>query len=249
MSPQATFYFSEELTDFLLPGRRNEGFRCIFEQSPSVKHLVESLGVPHTEVARIVVNGAPVDFRYKVQDGDRIDVHSFSPEDIRASGNPGHDPLRPEARFVLDNHLGKLAAYLRILGFDALYRNDYQDDELVQVALDEDRILLTRDRRLLMRRALTHGYCVRSLDPKLQVGEVVRRFGLLEHIRPFRRCLRCNHPLQPIPKEEIMHCLEPLTRAFYDDFHICPSCDQVFWKGSHYERMLKLVENVSSSKE
>lgn len=249
MSPQATFHFSDELAYFLLPHRRNGGFRYHFAQSPSVKHLIESLGVPHTEVAGIAVNGSPVDFDYQVQDGDRIAVHSFSSEVAHAEGNPGDGSCLPEALFVLDNHLGKLAAYLRILGFDALYRNDYQDDELVRVALDEDRILLTRDRRLLMRRAIKYGYCVRSLNPKSQVAEVVNRFGLFEYIRPFRRCLRCNHPLQPVSKEEILPRLEPLTRAYYDDFHICPACDQVFWKGSHYERMMKLVEQVFSGRE
>jgi uncharacterized protein len=249
VSPQASFHFSPELTDFLLPGQRNASFSYTFEQSPSIKHLVESLGVPHVEVARILVNGLPVGFDYRVQDGDRIEVHSFNQQASEGNGNLDDDLPGQGARFVLDNHLGKLAIYLRLLGFDAWYRNDYEDDELVWDAVKENRILLTRDRRLLMRRILTYGYCVRSLDPKSQVREVVSRFRLFEQIRPFRRCLRCNHGLQPVSKEEILHRLESLTKAYYNDFHLCPSCDQIYWKGSHYERMLVFLQDLWKGEE
>jgi uncharacterized protein with PIN domain len=230
----------------LLSERRYGEFRYTFEQYPSVKHLIESLGVPHTEVGRIVVNGSAVDFHYQVRDGDRIAVRSFSVEEMQDGGIPGAGPKFTGARFVLDNHLGKLAVYLRILGFDVLYRNDYQDDELLRIAVEENRILLTRDRRLLMHRALQLGYCVRSLEPRSQAAEVVRRYNLFEHINPFHRCLRCNHPLQPVSKEDVLDRLEPLTRVYYDEFQLCHSCNQLFWKGSHYERMLKLVEDISS---
>jgi uncharacterized protein with PIN domain len=236
----ATFYFHAELNDLLSHNRRGIAFPCQFEPHQTVKHLVESLGVPHTEIGRILINGLPVDFAYRPQDGDRVEVYSAVTPD-----GPS-DVLHPpgELHFVLDNHLGRLAVYLRMLGLDTLYRNDYHDDELAEVAAQEQRILLTRDRRLLMRKAVVYGYCVRQLDPQQQIIEVVRRFGLASQVRPFQRCLLCNHPLQPVSKQAVLDRLEPLTKLYYDEFHICPACDQIYWKGSHYEHMQELLERI-----
>jgi uncharacterized protein with PIN domain len=233
----ANFCFRDELNDFLIPARKGAAFDYLFSENPSVKHLIEALGVPHTEVAGIRVNGGLVNFSYRVQQDDRIEI-------LPASQPDGEQPA-PEPRFVLDNHLGQLATYLRMLGFDTLYRNDYQDDELAQVTAQEGRILLTRDRRLLMRKVVVHGYCIRDLEPRLQVLEVLRRFDLYEKITPFQRCLRCNHPLQPVSKESVLDRLEPLTKCYYEEFHLCPACNQVYWKGSHYERMQGLIEAVT----
>ena len=146
------------------------------------------------------------------------------------------------ARFVVDNHLGRMAYYLRMLGFDTLYRNDYQDDELAQTAEQEGRILLTRDRRLFMRNQVQRGYWVRSLSPRQQILEVVQRYNLKAQITPFRRCIRCNGILQLVSKEAVLDRLEPLTRLYFDDFRICPDCQQVYWKGSHYERMRQFID-------
>ena len=233
----ANFRFLDELNVFLSPARKGMAFDFPFTENPSVKHLIEALGVPHTEVAVIRVNDRLVSFSYRVQHGDRIEVIPASQPEGEQSG------LKP--RFVLDNHLGQLAIYLRMLGFDTLYRNDYQDDELAQVTDQEGRILLTRDRRLLMRKVVVYGYCIRDLDPRQQVIEVVRRFGLFGKIAPLQRCLRCNHPLQPVSKETVLDRLEPLTKLYYDEFHLCPACDQVYWKGSHYERMLGFIDTVA----
>ena len=233
----ANFCFRDELNDFLSPAKKGAAFDYSFSENPSVKHLIEALGVPHTEVAGIRVNGEPVNFSYRVQQDDRIEI-------IPASQPDGEQPA-PEPRFVLDNHLGQLATYLRMLGFDTLYRNDYQDDELAQVTAQEGRILLTRDRRLLMRKVVIHGYCIRNLNPRPQVLEVLRRFNLYKKIIPFQRCLRCNHPLQPVSKESVLDRLEPLTKRYYEEFHLCPACNQVYWKGSHYERMQGLIEAVT----
>jgi uncharacterized protein with PIN domain len=232
----ANFYFLAELNDFLPQDRKHTAFDYSFNGNPSGKHLIEALGVPHTEVAGLRVNGLPAPLAYHVQHGDRVEILPAS--------RPGDGLPEPEPRFLLDNHLGQLAIYLRILGFDTRYRNDYQDEELAQVASQEGRILLTRDRRLLMRKIVVYGYSVRSLEPRKQIIEVVRRFDLLEKIAPFQRCLRCNHPLQPIRKEAVLDRLEPLTKRYYDEFHICPGCNQIYWKGSHYERMQGLIEAI-----
>ena len=234
---QAQFRFHAELNDFLAPKVKGATITCLINGDQSVKHLIESLGVPHPEVSRILVNESPVDFSYIVQDADKIDVYPITPAEQIAR-------LPGERRFILDNHLGRLAVYLRMLGFDSLYRNDYHDEELALVANQEERILLTRDVRLLMRNLVGNGYWVRSKIPREQLVEVVERFGLTSHIQPFRRCMRCNGILQPVSKERVLERLEPLTKLYYHEFRICPRCDRVYWKGSHYERMQKFLDQV-----
>ena len=244
---QSTFYFFAELNDFLPLHRKQVCFEVQYEGSPSVKHLIEALGVPHPEVSQILANGEAVDFTYPVQNEDRILVYPASMADQNTRLISCYMLPNEEPRFVIDNHLGRLAAYLRMLGFDALYRNDFQDDELAQVASQDSRTLLTRDRHLLMRSAVKFGYCIRHLEPRQQLFEVVRHFDLVEKIRPFQRCLRCNSPLQKVSKEEVWERLEPLTRQYYDEFHLCPACQQVYWKGSHYQRMQSLLDQVIRS--
>jgi uncharacterized protein with PIN domain len=131
-----------------------------------------------------------------------------------------------------------------MLGFDCLYQNDYQDEELARLAVEENRTLLTRDRRLLMRKTITLGYCVRDLDPQQQVRAVMRRFNLYTLIQPFRRCINCNGLLLPVSKEAVLDRLEPLTKQYIDEFRICPDCGQVYWKGSHFERMQRLIQEL-----
>jgi len=233
MTRQAQFRFHAELNDLLPRSRREASISLAFNPGQSLKHLVESLGVPHTEIQNARVNGVPVELSYQVQDGDRVEIFPAGP--IRLDG---------ERRFILDNHLGRLAAYLRMLGFDCLYRNDYQDDELAAASSVQGRILLTRDKHLLMRTQVQFGYWVRSKVPRRQLEEVVRRFDLAPAVRPFQRCVRCNGLLQPVSKAEILHRLEPLTRQYYDEFRRCPDCGQIYWKGSHFARMQRLVEQV-----
>ncbi len=235
----ANFHFYAELNDFLPAERKDAAFPYAFEDHQSIKHLIEALGIPHTEVQSIQVNGSPVGFSYTPQAGDSIEVFPFS------NASDGED-VPHDLRFILDNHLGRLAAYLRMMGFDTLYRNDYQDEELAQVAHQENRILLTRDRRLLMRSMVQRGYWVRSQNPKQQLVEISKRYQLNGRIEPFQRCLRCNHPLEAVRKEQILSRLEPLTKQYYDEFHICPACGQIYWKGSHYERMQILIQRIEN---
>jgi uncharacterized protein with PIN domain len=228
---RARFHFHGALNDFLPRRQKDTSIHYAFAPHQSLKHLVESLGVPHLEVGLMLVNGQPADGSTPLVDGCQVDVYPSEGENLPESA----------LRFVLDNHLGRLAASLRMLGFDSLYRNDYQDDELVQVAASQERILLTRDRRLLMRKAVPRGYCVRQLDPTQQLAEVIKRYDLCAHLHPFLRCIRCNGLLQPVSKAEVLHCLEPLTRLYFEEFSRCQECDQVYWKGSHYERMQRLI--------
>lgn len=232
---RAWFEFSEELHFFLPRERRGRPISLDFRGRQSLKHLIESLGVPHTEVGRILVNGQEASLDRLARDGEHVTVRA------------AEHGLLVAPRFLLDNHLGRLTAYLRMLGFDCLYRNDYSDEQLAETLQHEERVLLTRDRRLLMRKVVKHGYCLRSLEPREQLAEVVRRFDLAAHITPFRRCLRCNHPLAPVSKEAVLHRLEPLTRRYFDEFHICPACGQIYWKGSHYERMMGIVRQIAGT--
>jgi len=241
---QAQFRFYAELNDFLPKERRQRSFIHTFLLSGSVKDMIESLGVPHTEVDLILANGRSVDFSYAVQNGDRISVYPvFEAIDIAPVLRVRPEPLR-EPRFVLDVHLGQLAVYLRMLGFDTLYRNDYRDEELARISNEEARILLTRDRGLLKRSIVTHGYCLRTTQPRQQLIDVIRRFDLRRAIAPFRRCLHCNAVLEPVDKAAIEDRLPPKTRHYYDEFWRCPQCDRIYWQGSHFERMQQFIAEV-----
>ena len=210
----------------------------------SVKHAIEAMGVPHTEAEVILANGGAVDFSYLLQAGDAISVYPpFTTLDT--AGLPAlRSPLASPPGFVLDNHLGRLVNYLRLLGFDALYPENHDDEVLAQISFEEERVLLTRDRRLLMRNAVVYGYWLRSKDPREQLAAVLRRYKLGEAINPWRRCLRCNGELRPVAKGDVLDRLEPKTKKYYDDFHICQDCEQIYWKGSHYEPLKEIVEGA-----
>jgi uncharacterized protein with PIN domain len=230
----ATFRFHAEL-DALLPREwRGRDIVHHFREPASIKDRIEAHGVPHTEVDVIQVNGAQAGFAYMLRDGDRIGVYPFTV--APAAANPLRPPY-PRGRFVLDQHLGRLAAYLRLLGQDCVHRATFPDDEIVEVALAERRVLLTRDRRLLMRRAVVHGGFVHATDPFEQVPEVLRRFPAPEAVAPFTRCMACNGALRAVPREQVEARLLPDTRRYYREFMECPGCGRVFWEGSHVRRM------------
>jgi len=241
---RAQFRFYAELNDFLPPERRGVSFTHAFRGSPSVKDIIEALGVPHGEVDLVLADGESVDFSWTLRDGARVSVYPvFESIDIAPLARVRPEPLR-ETRFVLDGHLGRLAAYLRMVGFDARWRNECGDEELARIAAEEHRILLTRDRGLLKRRAVTHGYWMREVDPKRQLAEVLRRFDLARSVAPFRRCLRCNDPLQPVRKELVAETLPPRVSERQHEFVRCPACARVYWKGSHHRRMERLIADV-----
>ena len=238
--------FYEELNDFLAPALRKVDITHTFDRRASVKDMIESFGVPHTEVDIILVNGQSVDFSYIVQHGDRISVYPmFESLDVSPLLRLRPAPLRSPA-FVLDTNLGRLARYLRLLGFDCLYQNDYDDDTVATIADREHRTVLTRDRALLQRRIITRGYFVREVRPRLQVKEVLARFDLYRLVAPFSRCIRCNGVLQVVDKQSIEARLEPKTRKYFDSFMRCSDCGQIYWQGSHRARSLHLIEELTT---
>lgn len=240
-----TLRFYEELNDFLPERLRKVEFPHALERRTSVKDLIESYGVPHTEIDIILVNGKSVDFSYIVQGNDRISVYPvFESLDISPLLRLRPKPLRTP-RFILDTNLGRLARYLRLLGLDCLYRNDYDDETVATLASEQQRIVLTRDRALLQRKIITHGYFVRAVHPRQQVKEVLSRLDLYRLVKPFTRCTRCNGKLQPVDKQSIEHRLEPKTRKYFDTFLMCDTCKQIYWQGSHHTRSQRLVEALT----
>lgn len=242
------FRFYAELNDFLSIEHQAVDFIYYFNGSPSIKDAIEALGVPHPEVDLILVNNKAVDFNYLLKNGDRIAVYPvFEALDITYASPLRKNPLR-EPKFILDVHLGKLAKYLRLCGFDTIYNNHQDDLEIIDTAVLEKRIILTRDIGLLKNRKVTHGYWMRATDPKKQIVEILKKFDLFSKMKPFTRCLECNLKTQPIAKEQILDRLAPRTQSYYTEFHICTQCNRLYWRGSHYEKMQKLIEHLQSQR-
>jgi uncharacterized protein with PIN domain len=248
-SSRAEFRFYAELNDHLAPEQRHRDLERAFLVPASVKDAIESFGVPHTEVDLVLVNAESSSFSRLILDGDRVAVYPvFEGLDITPLLRLRPLPLR-EPRFVLDVHLGRLAAYLRMLGLDAAYRNCAADPELVRQSIDERRILLTRDRGLLKHSALTHGYWLRETASRQQLAEVVRRFDLAHHIQPFTRCMACNEPLRVAVREDVRGRVPPRIADIQHEFLQCPGCRRVYWRGTHYERMCRWIEELINDSE
>jgi uncharacterized protein with PIN domain/sulfur carrier protein ThiS len=227
----AIFRFDPRLWVFLDKSRREAAFEYDCARAATLKNAIEALGVPHTEVGAVRVNGEPATLQRVVRDGDCIEVEATK------SGSG------PDLRFVADAHLGGLARFLRMLGCDTLHRNDYSDEEIRRLAETEGRIVLTRDRELLKCREIARGAYVRALKPEAQLREVVERYRLAPHARPFTLCLACNLPLQPVDRDAVAARVPPAVLELHDSFVRCPGCNGVFWPGSHYQRMLSALRS------
>lgn len=241
MPNQATFRFYAELRDFLPASAATGPVTRIFDVPGSVKDMIEACGVPHTEVDLIITGSRSVDFSHLVTGGELISVFPV----FRSIDVTPIVKVRPArlgvVRFVADNHLGRLARFLRLLGIDTLYEREYDDPELVRISVEEQRIVLTRDVGLLKRGSLEHGYYVRSTDPREQVVEVVRRFDLADRLTPFSRCMVCNGMLVPASKESIADRLPPRTRQDVDEYRACSSCNKIYWQGAHHQDLRRIV--------
>lgn len=243
MSVSVTFRFYEELNDFLPSDRKKVPFMIHVNGHPAVKDVIESLNVPHPEVDLILVNGISEEFDYRVQEGDFISVYPafelFNVNSLKRSGKS----LR-KTKFILDVHLGKLARYLRFLGFDSLYQNDYDDDEIISRSVSGHRIILTRDKGILKNASVTHGYFVRNQKPRNQLEEVINKFDLKNEIKPFTRCSSCNGKINKVTKQSVINSLQPLTIRYYNDFYRCTGCGNIYWEGSHFEKISEWLKNL-----
>ena len=245
-SRQLTVRLHGVLNDFVAPERRGQAFTHELQGSPSVKDLIESLGPPHPEVDVVCVDGEPVGFGHRAEEGTRLDVYpALAPAAARVAQEARVGPPLPDMpRFILDVGLGRLSGFLRMLGFDTLWRNDYADDQLARLSRDEARVLLTRDLGVLKRSEVVQGYYPRATDPAHQLVEVVRRYGLTSRMRPFSRCIACNAPLSTATPEEVQGRVPEGVAQRHRHFQQCPGCQRVFWPGTHHERMQSLVETL-----
>lgn len=242
-----TFRCYAELNDFLPDQHRQKPFVLSLKTPLTLGEAIESLGIPLSEVDLILVNGQPASRNRRLYENDYVSLYPiFETLDISTLKDKRSPPLRV-TRFILDAHLGKLAKYLRMLGFDTIYRNDLDDDEIIEIAVRESRIILTRDKLLLRSKRITHGYYVRTTDKHEQLREVVQKFDLYSQFRSFTRCMTCNAELVPKKKEEIKHLIPPETLQSFDKFYFCPSCRKVYWKGSHFERMENYIRDLTYS--
>ena len=242
--PGASFRFHRGLNYFLPPERREKKFSCQYAQAATTKHMIEALGVPHTEVGRIVVNGTETGFDRLLQENDEVEIYPVE-EHLPFPASPASS-LSP-IRFIADAHLGGLARLLRMAGFDTLYDNHYDDGGIEAIALEENRVVLTRDLELLKRKQVKRGAYVRCLKPDEQLREVFLRFGLAHAMKPFSLCLHCNFPLHAVDKEAVLDRIPPMVRAHQHRFSTCDRCHRVFWEGSHWQHMRALLNSLSES--
>lgn len=242
--PEAVFRFYEELNDFLPARLRKRDLRRRFVGSPTVKDVIEGIGIPHTEIDLILVDGSSVDFDRRLDGGERVAVYPvFERIDIEPVLRLRPAPLR-QPKFLCDVHLARLTRYLRMTGIDSEIPHETDDAEIVEQSLEEGSTVLTRDRGLLRRARLERGYWVRSSRPRDQLLEVIRAFQLEGHIRPFTRCMVCNAPVSAVEADAVADRLPCRVRTSQRDFRRCIGCGRIYWEGSHFRRMTLLLARL-----
>ncbi len=220
---------ADELTFFLRPKWRAQPAPVTCDGVSTLGHVVESIGVPLTEVGSLLVNGSPAERGYRPRDGDTVQVLPI-PRPQRLA----------ETRFLLDVHLGTVARRLRLIGVDTAYHRDADDDDLIEEANASGRVLLTQDRGLLRRRTLWLGAYVRGGDPDAQLADVLDRFA--PELAPWTRCTSCNGSLVQARKADVESQLQPGTRRTYEAFARCQSCGRVYWRGAHSKRLEATID-------
>jgi uncharacterized protein with PIN domain len=227
---EARMRFYAELNDFLPEHRRQRDFTYGFTGTPSVKDTIEAIGVPHTEVDVILVDGKSVDFNHRLEGGERLAVYPvFERCDVSSVTRLRPAPLR-ETRFIADVHLGTLARYLRLLGFDTAWERDLDDETIIDRAARERRIILTRDKGILKSGNVTHGYWLRATDPEEQLEEVVVALQLTAGIQPYVRCMECNGELEGITRSVAAQSVPLQVFLVYREFKRCRSCGRLLFK-------------------
>lgn len=245
---QATLRFYAELNDRLSLNKRQKFFSYYFLDHPNIKIVLKSLGISHKEVDLILVNGVTQTLNYRLNNQDIVSIYPvFETLDISAITRVREKPLR-NSKFILDVHLGTLAKYLRMLGFDSLFENNYNDKQIIDIAKKQKRIILSRDKALLKSSSVTHGYFVYATNPKEQIIEIINRLDLFKQAKPLTRCLICNRKITTVKKETILKKLPLATERYFDDFFECHHCKKIFWRGSHYQRMKSFVNEILTEK-
>ncbi|MBN2363973.1 twitching motility protein PilT [candidate division WOR-3 bacterium] len=231
--PAVKILFHGCLNDFLPEALKLNYITIELRTSSSVKDVMESQGIPHPEAGQILVNGLLVSFDYRVGNDDRIEVF------------PLKQDMKESPKFVLDVHLGALTRKLRLLGFDSKYRNDFEDSQIAEISYIEDRTVLTRDIKLLMRNKVAKGRWLRSKNTDEQLDEVWEIFNLKANMKPFSLCMNCNGKLIPTEKKIISSFLLPGTAKEFNEFYQCKDCKKIYWRGSHYPKLVEIIERYS----
>lgn len=244
--PPVALHFHGWLKELTKRTKRSDNLlRYSLTRRTSIKDLIESFGVPHTEVGRIQVDQEIVTFHHIIGNQSKVEIFPlYPPVNVLTPSTLRPYPL-PAIRFIVDINVGKLAGKLRMAGFDTLYNPQWNDTDLANISDEQQCILLTRDIMLLKRKKVTFGHLVREIHPKKQLAEIISYYGLSDNIKSFTRCMRCNGLLIPVAKENIQEQLEPLTRKYYQTFHRCTSCFQIYWSGSHRNAMVRDLKQVS----
>ncbi len=225
---------------------KNKKYSDTIEIKPgqTVKDLIESFGIPHTEIGLILSNSEIVDFSYQLNNQDRITVFpKFFQLDVSSINKLGPD-TPSDIKFIADVHLGKLAKHLRMLGFDCIWENNYDDLTIIELSTKENRIILTRDKGILKFAKVKYGYLIKSHNHFEQLVEIVERYDLINKINPFSKCIECNTSTKIIDKNKIIDRLEPKTKKYFFNFKICPKCNRIYWNGSHSEKMNKIIQQL-----
>lgn len=241
----AQLLFHGSLNDFLPKRKREQWVAYSFAGTPAVKDIIEACNVPHPEVGSITLDGSDASFSDLLNHQAKVEVFPVVPE---GEGKPLpalQIPSPVPATFILDVHLGKLARYLRLLGVDTFYENDYDDATITHIAAYENRIVLTRDVGLLKHKPIKWGYWLRSQHSDEQLREVLVRFDLESQLAPFARCMACNGKIQEVEKQTIEHVLEPKTKQYFQTFYQCVHCLHVYWKGSHFDKMQGFLQRLN----
>uniref|UniRef100_I2PX94 Twitching motility protein PilT n=1 Tax=Desulfovibrio sp. U5L TaxID=596152 RepID=I2PX94_9BACT len=247
MADAAELTFRGELTDLLRRPAKDGVIVYPVTRAASVKDVIEALGPPHTEIHGLLADGRPVAFGHRLSSGERITVLPAAfPIDVTVP-----TLLRPKAlprlAFAVDANAGRLALFLRTLGFDAAYDRNIEDADLAEQAAREGRVVLSRDRDCLKRSAIVHGRVIRANEPREQLQDVLAAYGLAPPYAAFSRCTRCNTPLVPVDKAAVLPLLLPKTRRYFEEFHQCPDCGRVYWPGSHHEHMADWIRGLGGA--
>jgi uncharacterized protein len=237
-------HFFGSLNDFLPFVRRNQEFELEIAPHQTVKDVIESVGVPHSEIDLLLKNGNTISFAERLQTGAKVEAYPVNHPITKNHTSLVRLETFLPCQFLLDVNLGRLASYLRLCGIDSEWKNHWLDKEIAELSVQTKRVLLTRDVKLLMRKTITHGYWVRAVQPREQLVEVLRRFQLYPALTPFIRCSHCNSLLEQVSQEKVWERLEPKTKLFYSEFSLCPGCDRIYWRGSHHEKMKQFFQGV-----
>ena len=242
--PCIYFTFHNDLQMLLSRTQAGRVLKYVLKRRASLKDIIESQGIPHTEVGQIFLQDTEVGFDFIPEGGEVIDVLPFTD----AASVFASTLLRPRparlSKFMADINVKKLARNLRMLGLDTTLVPEMRLADIGYLATSQQRILITRNRELLKCNSVVHGHLLRSENHIIQLEEVVKRYQLKPYITPFTRCINCNGELRPVTKQAVYYRLEPLTRKYFDSFKLCADCEKIYWQGSHHEQMRQLVERV-----